>query len=486
MYPLLEPIDDPAALRRLDARALPRARARAARVPARLGRADRRPPVVEPRHRRAHDRAALRVRHAARPHRLGRRPPDLRAQDPDRPARGDEPAAHGRRAVGLSAARRRASTTPSAPRTRRRRSRRRSAWRSPRKRKGEDAQVVAVIGDGAMSAGMAFEALNNAGTAGADLLVDPERQRDVDLASRSARSTTTSRKLLVVAALQHGAPRRQGSAGEAAAGARSSRKRAEEHMKGMVLPGTLFEEFGFNYIGPIDGHDVDVLVRTLANVRELQGSAAPARDHAKGPRLRARRGRSDPLPRRHAVRSRPSASSPKPAARARVHADLRRLAVRHGGARPAAGRHHAGDARGLGPRALLAGVPGPLLRRRHRRAARGHLRRRARLRGHEAGGRDLLDVPAARLRPADPRRRAAEPAGGVRDRPRRHRRRRRRDAHRRLRPFVPALPAQHDGDGAGRRERVPADALHGVHAGHADRGALSARQRARASRSRRR
>ena len=86
----------------------------------------------------------------------------------------------------------------------------------------------------------------------------------------------------------------------------------------------------------------------------------------------------------------------------------------------------------------------------------------------------------------DPRRRAAEPAGGVRDRPRRARRRRRRDAPRRVRPRLPALPAEHDGDGAGRRERVPADAVHGVHARHAGGGALSARQRARASRSSRR
>ncbi len=73
-------------------------------------------------------------------------------------------------------------------------------------------------------------------------------------------------------------------------------------MKGMVLPGTLFEEFGFNYIGPIDGHDLDTLARTLANVRELQGPAAAARRHAQGLRLRARRGRSDPLPRRAEVR----------------------------------------------------------------------------------------------------------------------------------------------------------------------------------------
>ena len=52
-------------------------------------------------------------------------------------------------------------------------------------------------------------------------------------------------------------------------------------MKGMVLPGTLFEEFGFNYIGPIDGHDVDALVTTLANVQRAEGPAAPARDHAR-------------------------------------------------------------------------------------------------------------------------------------------------------------------------------------------------------------
>ena len=136
-------------------------------------------------------------------------------------------------------------------------------------RKGEGRAVVAVIGDGAMSAGMAFEALNNAGTARADLLVilnDNEMSISEPvgalngylaklLASRFYNSVRSSGKE-VLAKL----PPVQELA-----------KRWEEHMKGMVLPGTLFEEFGFNYIGPIDGHDVDALVGTLANVKALKG-----------------------------------------------------------------------------------------------------------------------------------------------------------------------------------------------------------------------
>ena len=99
--------------------------------------------------------------------------------------------------------------------------------------------------------------------------------------------------------------------------------------------------------------------------------------------------------------------------------------------------------------------PEALLRRRHRRAACRDLRRRPGLRRAEAGGGDLLHLPAARLRPADPRRGDPEPAGGVRARPRRHRRRRRRDARRRLRHRLPALHAEHERADAGRRERMP-------------------------------
>ena len=154
------------------------------------------------------------------------------------------------------------------------------AWRSPRSCNGETRRVVAVIGDGAMSAGMAFEALNNAGVAGADLLVIlNDNDMSISRAGRRAQPAI-SRRLL--SARFYNTVRRGGKEvlSQAAAGAASSRKRAEEHMKGMVLPGTLFEEFGFNYIGPIDGHDVDALVDDARQRARAEGAAVPARRHA--------------------------------------------------------------------------------------------------------------------------------------------------------------------------------------------------------------
>ena len=215
----------------------------------------------------------------------------------------------------------------------------------------------------------------------------------------------------------------------------------------MVVPSTLFEEFGFNYIGPIDGHDLDVADPDAEEHPGAEGAAVPACGHQEGPGLQARRGRSGALPRPGQIRSRRRHQEVQ-RRQAHLHPGVRRLAVRHGAARLAPGRHHAGDARRLGPGALRAGVPRPLFRRRHRRAARGDLRRRARLRGPEAGGGDLFDLPAARLRPADPRRVHPESAGRVRARPRRAGRRRRRHAQRRVRSRLPALHAQPDGDDA--------------------------------------
>ena len=127
--------------------------------------------------------------------------------------------------------------------------------------------VVAVIGDGAMSAGMAFEALNNA--EGANLLVV---LNDNEMSISEPVGAINQYLAKVLASRLYNTVRRGGKEVLSKLGpVHDFAKRAEEHMKGMVLPGTLFEEFGFNYIGPIDGHDVDALVDTLENVRELKG-----------------------------------------------------------------------------------------------------------------------------------------------------------------------------------------------------------------------
>ena len=122
---------------------------------------------------------------------------------------------------------------------------------------------VAIIGDGAMSAGMAFEALNNAGDGGTDLLVI---LNDNDMSISPPVGALNKYLAKLMSGRFYTAAKRAGTKvlGEFA-------KRAEEHVKGMVTPGTMFEEFGFNYIGPIDGHDLDALVPTLKNISELKG-----------------------------------------------------------------------------------------------------------------------------------------------------------------------------------------------------------------------
>ncbi len=135
--------------------------------------------------------------------------------------------------------------------------------------KGDDRRAVAVIGDGAMTAGMAFEALNNAGISGADLLVI---LNDNDMSISEPVGALDQYLAKVLSSRLYNSVRRSGKEVLSKLGPMHElARRAEEHVKGMVLPGTLFEEFGFNYIGPIDGHDVDTLVKTLANIRELRG-----------------------------------------------------------------------------------------------------------------------------------------------------------------------------------------------------------------------
>src|SRR5437867_1589205 len=134
---------------------------------------------------------------------------------------------------------------------------------------GEERSIVAVIGDGAMTAGMAFEALNNAGAMDANLLVILN-DNDMSISEPVGAFNNYLAKLLsgrVYNYVRRGGEKMLSKVPPV----KEFAKRWEEHMKGMVLPGTLFEEFGFNYIGPIDGHDVDVLARTLANIKALKG-----------------------------------------------------------------------------------------------------------------------------------------------------------------------------------------------------------------------
>ncbi|SER37802.1 1-deoxy-D-xylulose-5-phosphate synthase [Nitrosomonas sp. Nm51] len=133
-----------------------------------------------------------------------------------------------------------------------------------------DRRAIAIIGDGAMSAGMAFEALNNAGVMDANLLVI---LNDNDMSISKPVGALNNYFAKLISGRFYATARR---AGERMLGVVPSMlelaKRAEEHMKGMVTPeGTLFEEFGFNYIGPIDGHDLKVLTATLRNIKNLDG-----------------------------------------------------------------------------------------------------------------------------------------------------------------------------------------------------------------------
>ena len=137
------------------------------------------------------------------------------------------------------------------------------------KLKGEDRKAVAIIGDGAMSAGMAFEALNNGGVAHADMLVV---LNDNDM-SISPPVGALNRHLARLMSGQFYATARDTAKSvlQLAPPLLEFARRFEEHAKGMVVPGTIFEEFGFNYVGPIDGHDLDSLIPTLENLRQLKG-----------------------------------------------------------------------------------------------------------------------------------------------------------------------------------------------------------------------
>ncbi|MDB5848014.1 MAG: 1-deoxy-D-xylulose-5-phosphate synthase, partial [Rhodoferax sp.] len=137
------------------------------------------------------------------------------------------------------------------------------------KTKGEDRRAVAIIGDGAMSAGMAFEALNNAGVSDCNLLVI---LNDNDMSISPPVGALNRYLAQLMSGHFYAAAKNVGKQVlKAAPPLFELAKRFEQHAKGMVVPATLFEQFGFNYIGPIDGHDLESLIPTLENIKELSG-----------------------------------------------------------------------------------------------------------------------------------------------------------------------------------------------------------------------
>ncbi|ROR06856.1 1-deoxy-D-xylulose-5-phosphate synthase [Erwinia sp. JUb26] len=136
-------------------------------------------------------------------------------------------------------------------------------------KEGKDRRTACIIGDGAITAGMAFEAMNHAGDIKADLLVI---LNDNEMSISENVGALNNRLAQLLSGKTYARLREGGK--KVLTGLPPIKelvKRTEEHLKGMVVPGTLFEELGFNYIGPVDGHDVLALVQTLRNMRALKG-----------------------------------------------------------------------------------------------------------------------------------------------------------------------------------------------------------------------
>ena len=135
--------------------------------------------------------------------------------------------------------------------------------------KNSDQHTVAIIGDGSMTAGMAYEALNNAGDLDCNLLVI---LNDNEMSISPNRGAMRNYLARILSGPVYSGVRESGrSILQNLPGPRKFVRRWEEHVKGMFMPGTLFEELGFNYIGPIDGHDLSTLTTTLRNLRGLKG-----------------------------------------------------------------------------------------------------------------------------------------------------------------------------------------------------------------------
>ncbi|WP_157204903.1 1-deoxy-D-xylulose-5-phosphate synthase N-terminal domain-containing protein, partial [Methylomonas methanica] len=135
--------------------------------------------------------------------------------------------------------------------------------------RGEDKKMVAIIGDGSITGGMAYEAMNHAGDVNANLLVI---LNDNDMSISPPVGAMNNYLTKVLSSKFYSSVREESKKALASMpSVWELARKTEEHVKGMIVPGTLFEELGFNYFGPIDGHDVEMLVSTLEKLKDLTG-----------------------------------------------------------------------------------------------------------------------------------------------------------------------------------------------------------------------
>ena len=339
-----------------------------------------------------------------------------------------------------------------------------------------------MIGDGAMTGGVAFEAIGQAGGLGTPIVV-VLNDNGMSIAPNVGALSRYFNRVRLNPKLWHARSGVEGGLTRLPGGIGSAFERLgpqlKESIKAFWAPGLWWEELDWAYMGVIDGHDVRALREAL---REALAAERPVVVHiatVKGKGFApAEEGGLEGMEQWHAAKPKSivnGAPAPAPVRRANGADGLPR--------RPsppqytqvfgeALVRECERDERvvgitaamnsGTGLNILQKAMPERYFDVGHRRAAGDPVRRRAGARGRQAGGGDLLDVPAARLRPDRPRRLPAEAERRLRDGPRGARRRRRADPPRRLRHRLPALPAEHRADGAARRGDARAHAAHGA------------------------
>ena len=277
-------------------------------------------------------------------------------------------------------------------------------------------KVVAVVGDGALTGGVAFEGINNAGHLKTDLTVILNDNRmsiaqNVGALSKYLTKVTSGK---IYNRLEADVWELLGLIPKVGGKSRALAGRIKESIKNLIVPGIIFEELGFRYFGPIDGHNVEFLAKTLKDIRKLRG---PILLHIVTEKGKGVAKVDQDSQRYHAVGSFDKVPGDKPKKKgggAVVHRRIQQVDDQDRRRQQEGCRDHGCHAGWHRADELWGNLPGSLLRRWNRRAARMHFCSRPGDRRGDPSGRDLLDVHAARLRPGHSRHRSAEPAGSYR------------------------------------------------------------------------